>query len=67
MTILLDHKMVKLLETISPYYNIPTTAAPYDIGKFLSLQPPATATLIEYLADREEHGEDKIVGKLKFI
>ena len=67
-TLMLDNKLTEQMETIAPYYNIPSTSKPYDVGGFLSLQPPANATLSHFLEDKTENPEaDTICSRLNFI
>ena len=66
MSILLDNKLTEAMRPISPFYNIPDTSKPYSVGGYLSLQPPANATLSHYLEDQTENPEmDTILSKLK--
>ena len=67
-TLMLDNKLTEQMETIAPYYNIPSTSKPYDVGGFLSLQPPANATLSHFLEDKTENPEaDTVCSRLNFM
>lgn len=56
------------LKPLEPFYNIPTTAKPYDVGDFLSLLPPGNTVIGNYLADKTENPElDTIVNKINFV